>query len=131
MVPPHREGGQAQFIERPLAQSTKDTQINALLDYLRDHLHEPQNIDEVAERVSMSRSTFTSHFKKATGMTFLEWLHKERLQRSLDLLENSGFSVEQIAEKTGFQNAMSFRQQFFKYYQVNPHAWRKMFRDEG
>ncbi|MRN39171.1 AraC family transcriptional regulator [Neisseria sp. N95_16] len=131
VVPPHREGGQAQFIERPLAQSTKDTQINALLDYLCDHLHEPQNIDEVAERVSMSRSTFTRHFKKATGMTFLEWLHKERLQRSLDLLENSGFSVEQIAEKTGFQNAVSFRQQFFKYYQVNPHAWRKMFRDEG
>ncbi|WP_198345253.1 GlxA family transcriptional regulator [Neisseria weixii] len=130
-VPPHREGGQAQFIERPLAQSTKDTQINALLDYLRDHLHEPQNIDEVAERVSMSRSTFTRHFKKATGMTFLEWLHKERLQRSLDLLENSGLSVEQIAEKTGFQNTVSFRQQFFKYYQVNPHVWRKMFRDDG
>lgn len=131
VVPPHREGGQAQFIERPLAQSTKDTQINALLDDLRARLHEPQHIDEVAAGVSMSRSTFTRHFKKATGMTFLEWLHKERLQRSLDLLENSGLSIEQIAGKTGFQNTVSFRQQFFKYYGTNPHAWRKMFRDEG
>ncbi|STZ75593.1 GlxA family transcriptional regulator [Bergeriella denitrificans] len=127
VVPPQREGGQAQFIEQPLVQSTKDRQINTLLNGLRDTLHLPHSIDSAAAQTAMSRSTFTRHFKKATGATFLDWLHKERLQRSLDLLENTSLTIDQIAERCGFQNTVSFRTQFYRYYQVQPNVWRKHF----
>lgn len=127
VVPPHREGGQAQFIEQPVALSTQDAHINRLLDYLRENLARPHGIDELAARTAMSRRTFTRHFHKATGMTFGEWLVNERLQRSLELLENHAFSVEKVAEMVGFQTATSFRQHFRQRYQVSPRAWRKTF----
>ncbi|ASK28226.1 GlxA family transcriptional regulator [Neisseria chenwenguii] len=127
VVPPHREGGQAQFIERPLAQSTRDKKINILINTLKDTLHLPHSTDSAAAQANMSRSTFTRHFKKATGITFLEWLHQERLQLSLDLLENTSLTIDQIAERCGFQNTVSFRTQFYRYYQVQPNAWRKQF----
>lgn len=60
-------------------------------------------------------------------MTFGEWLVNERLQRSLELLENHSFSVEKVAEMVGFQTATSFRQHFRQRYQVSPRAWRKTF----
>ncbi|QEY23141.1 GlxA family transcriptional regulator [Neisseria animalis] len=127
VVPPQREGGQAQFIERPLAQSTKDRKINTLIEQLRNTLHLPHSIDSAAAQTAMSRSTFTRHFKKATGTTFLDWLHKERLQRSLELLEYTSLSIEQIAGHCGFQNSVSFRTQFYRYYQIQPNLWRKRF----
>ncbi|TCP96016.1 AraC family transcriptional regulator with amidase-like domain [Cricetibacter osteomyelitidis] len=127
VVPPRREGGQGQFIQHPLPQSTRDSHINNLLAYLRQHLHLPHSIDSAAAHTAMSRSTFTRHFKQATGMTFLDWLHKERLQQSLNLLENSSLNIDQIAERCGFQNAVSFRQQFYRRYQIQPSAWRKQF----
>lgn len=127
VVPPHREGGQAQFIEQPLAHSTKDKQINDFIEQLRCSLSSPHSIDSAAAQTAMSRSTFTRHFKKATGMTFGDWLHKERLQHSLDLLENTSLTIDHIAERCGFQNTVSFRTQFYRYYQVQPNVWRKRF----
>lgn len=79
VVPPHREGGQAQFIEQPVAPSTQDARINPLLDYLREHLNQTHSVDALAQRAAMSRRTFTRHFSKATGMSFKEWLINERL----------------------------------------------------
>jgi transcriptional regulator GlxA family with amidase domain len=127
VIPPHREGGQAQFIDRPVAVSTQDAHINRLLDYLREHLAEPHTIDELAARAAMSRRTFTRHFNKATSMTVVEWLVNERLQHSLELLETTSLSVERIAEMVGFQTATSFRQHFRQRYQVSPISWRKTF----
>lgn len=127
VVPPHREGGQAQFIEQPVASSTQDADINHLLDYLRKNLHQPHNIDDLADRIFMSRRTFTRHFSKATGTTFGKWLVNERLQRSLELLESTSLAVEKVAELAGFQTAASFRQHFNQRYQVSPSAWRKTF----
>ncbi|MDI5922656.1 DJ-1/PfpI family protein [Halomonas sp. LR5S13] len=69
VVPPHREGGQAQFIEHPVAASTQDAQINQLLDYQHAHLTESHSLDALASRTTMSRRTFTRHFHRATGMT--------------------------------------------------------------
>lgn len=127
VTPPHREGGQAQYIEQPVPCSTRDAKINQLLDYLRAHLARPHTIDDLAERVVMSRRTFTRHFSKATGMTVVEWLTNERLQRSRDSLESTSLPIEQIAELVGFQTATSFRQHFKQRYQVSPSAWRKTF----
>jgi transcriptional regulator GlxA family with amidase domain len=127
VIPPHREGGQAQFIEQPVAVSTEDAQINLLLDYLREHLNEPHAIDELARRTSMSRRTFTRHFQKATGMSVVKWLVNERLRRSRELLETTALSVEEIAGLVGFQTATSFRQHFKQRHHVSPTAWRKTF----
>ncbi|MEG1247982.1 MAG: helix-turn-helix domain-containing protein [Citrobacter sp.] len=128
IVPPHREGGQAQFIEQPVAKNTQDQRINALLDYLRQHLHEPQNLDVLAQRVMMSRRTLTRHFMKATGSSVAEWLIAERLRRSQTLLESSSLPVERIAEQVGFQSPVTWRQHFKSHFGVSPAEWRKTFR---
>ncbi|NHZ89669.1 helix-turn-helix domain-containing protein [Massilia sp. CCM 8733] len=127
VIPPHREGGQAQFIEQPMAVSTQDAQVNRLLDYLREHLGASHSIDELAARTSMSRRTFTRHFIKATGMTLVDWLVNERLQRARDLLETTSLPVEKISDLAGFQTPISFRQHFKKRFQVSPRDWRRTF----
>lgn len=127
VVAPHREGGQAQFIEQPVATSTQDAHINRLLDYMRENLAASHSIDELAARTAMSRRTFTRHFQKATGMTAVEWLVNERLRRGRELLETTSLSVETISERVGFHTATSFRQHFRHHHQVNPRDWRKTF----
>ena len=82
VIPPHREGGQAQFIEQPIANSSQDAQINVLLDFLRKNLAQHHGIETLAEQTHMTRRTFTRHFKKATGMTLVEWLNNERIRYS-------------------------------------------------
>lgn len=127
VIPPHREGGQAQFIEQPMAVSTQDAQINRLLDYLRKNIAKQHTIDDLAAKTSMSRRTFTRHFSKATGMTLVDWLVNERLQRTRELLETTSLSVDKIAELAGFQTPVSFRQHFKKRFQVSPRDWRQTF----
>jgi transcriptional regulator GlxA family with amidase domain len=127
VIPPHREGGQAQFIEQPMAASTQDAQVNRLLDYLRENLTKQHTVDELATRTAMSRRTFTRHFSKATGMTLVEWLVNERLQRTRELLETTSLPVERISDLVGFQTPVSLRQHFRKRFQVSPRDWRRTF----
>ncbi|WP_420835341.1 GlxA family transcriptional regulator [Mannheimia massilioguelmaensis] len=124
---PHREGGQAQFIEQPLPRKTSNENINQLLDYLRENLPSPHSVNELATRLAMSRSTFTRHFRKATGMSVAQWLIETRLQKGRDLLESSQLTIENIAEQIGFKSAVGFRQHFLKKHQISPRAWRKQF----
>ncbi|EQA6227857.1 GlxA family transcriptional regulator [Enterobacter ludwigii] len=128
VTPPHREGGQAQYIEHPVIQKTVDSRINMVLDYLLQNLQEPHDINSLAEYASMSRRTLTRHFTKATGMTVVEWITAARLYRSQELLENKDIPVEQVAEEAGFQSAATFRQQFREKFGVSPREWRKTFR---
>lgn len=127
VIPPHREGGQAQFIEQPMAVSTQDSQVNQLLDYLRENLGKQHSIDDLAARAATSRRTFTRHFYKATGMTLVDWLVNERLQHTRELLETTSIPVERISELTGFQTPLSLRQHFKKRFQVSPRDWRRTF----
>ncbi|WGE78730.1 GlxA family transcriptional regulator [Actinobacillus equuli] len=131
VTPPHREGGQAQFIEQPVPRKTPDENINKLLDGIRKNLQAVYFIDEIANRLSMSRSTFTRHFRKATGQSFAQWLIDTRLQKARDLLESTTLSIEQIAEQIGFQRAVSFRQHFKQRFHVSPNEWRKTFGEWG
>ena len=128
VVPPYREGGQAQFIERPLPENTRDAKINALMDYLRRNLDQPHDLDSLARFVNMSRRTLTRHFLKATGTTLGEWLNAERLQRSQELLETTDNSIESVAAMAGFQSPISFRQSFKARFGVSPSEWRRTFR---
>ncbi|MNG60549.1 HTH-type transcriptional regulator CdhR [compost metagenome] len=127
VIPPHREGGQAQFIEQPIANSSQDAQINVLLDFLRKNLAQHHCIETLAEQTHMTRRTFTRHFKKATGMTLVEWLNNERIRYSCELLETTKLSIEKIAELSGFNNTVLFRKNFRETYGTSPNAWRKAF----
>lgn len=128
VVPPYREGGQAQFIERPVPVNTRDEKINELIEYLRRNLERQHDLDALAGFVNMSRRTFTRHFLRATGMTVGEWIIAQRLQRSQELLETTGFSIETVAEMAGFQSPVSFRQSFRARFNVSPREWRRTFR---
>jgi transcriptional regulator GlxA family with amidase domain len=128
VTPPHREGGQAQYITHPVIQKTADSRINMVLDYLRLNLQKPHDINSLAEYASMSRRTLTRHFSKATGMTVVEWITAARLHRSQMLLENMDISIEQVAEQAGFQSTATFRQNFRCRFDVSPTEWRRIFR---
>ena len=128
IVPPHREGGQAQFIAQPVPKNTRDARINGLLEYLQQHIHEPHNLDTLAQVVAMSRRTLTRHFAHATGMSIADWLTAERLRRSQLLLEAGDMPVEQVAEMVGFRSAVTWRQQFKSRFGVSPREWRRTFR---
>lgn len=128
VVPSYREGGQAQFIERPVPVSTLDARINALLTYLRENLNEKLSLDALAQQAHMSRRTLTRSFHQATGMSVGEWLQAERLHRTQELLESSAHGVEAIAGLVGFGTATALRQQFKQTFGVSPVEWRKQFR---
>ncbi len=128
IVPPHRDGGQAQFIAQPVPKDTRDARINRLIDYLQQHITEPHNLDSLAQVVSMSRRTLTRHFINATGMSVAEWLTAERLRRSQILLEAGALPIESVAEQVGFLSAVTYRQQFKSRFGVSPAEWRRAFR---
>lgn len=127
VLPPHREGGQSQYIDQPVPASPQDALLSKLLDYMRGDLQQEHSLDELAERVSMSRRSFTRRFHKATGMTVGGWLDAERLRRAKDLLESTSMSIDQVAEQSGYRTAVSFRQSFNRAFQVSPREWRRAF----
>jgi len=128
IVPPHREGGQAQFIAQPVPETTRDARINNLIDYLQRNISQPLNLNTLAESVAMSRRTLTRHFMKATGMSVASWITAERLRRSQLLLESSNLPIEAVAEQVGYLSAVTLRQQFKARFGVSPAEWRKTFR---
>lgn len=128
VIPPYREGGQAQFIEYAIPETTRDAQINDLTDYLWRNLDKRHDIDSLAGFAGMSRRTLTRHFIKATGMTVKDWLSAQRLQRSQELLETTDHSIETVSALAGYQSPVSFRQSFKARFNVSPSEWRRTFR---
>lgn len=128
VVPPHRQGGQAQFIERPVAATVRDSRLSGLLDWLRANLDQPHTLDALAERATMSRRSFSRHFRLLTGSTFGEWLLGERLALCQRLLESTAQPVERIAALAGFGSPVSLRHHFRATFGVSPNAWRQAFR---
>lgn len=128
VIAPHRAGGQAQFIEEPVARSASGDRLGAVLAWAAAHLREPHSIDSLAQRAAMSRRTFTRQFQKSTGSSVLQWLLQQRLAAACRLLERGTQSVEAVADAVGFGSAVSLRQHFARAYGVSPHAWRRQFR---
>ncbi|WP_437882911.1 helix-turn-helix domain-containing protein [Pseudomonas sp. LRF_L74] len=127
VVAPHRQGGQAQFIEQPVAASARDDRLAGLLDWVRGNLHQAHDLDGLASKALMSRRTFTRHFRQLTGTTVGNWLLAERLALSQRLLETTLQSVVAIAEQAGFGSVVSLRQHFTKAFGVSPSAYRQTF----
>ncbi|ENR0527025.1 helix-turn-helix domain-containing protein [Salmonella enterica] len=128
VIPPHRDGGQAQYIQMPFPSATKDRQIILLVETLRQDLARRWTLDELCEVVSMSRRTFTRRFRQSTGMTLVDWLTTERLREAQVLLESTAHSVQKVSELVGFSSATSLREKFVRKFGVSPSVWRKTFR---
>jgi transcriptional regulator GlxA family with amidase domain len=128
VVPPHRQGGQAQFVEQPMPATARDSRLATLIDWVRSHLDQPHTLDSLADAALMSRRTFTRQFRQLTGTTVGDWLQNERLTLSQRLLENSQHSVETIAAMAGFGSPESLRLHFRRAFGVSPTAWRQTFR---
>lgn len=131
VMSPHRQGGQAQFIEQPMPGRRRDTRLGELLDWARASLHLPHTLDSLAERALMSRRTFTRHFRQHTGATVGAWLLAERVALSQRLLESTDQSVDAIATLAGFGSPASLRQHFSKALGLSPSQYRLSFRGRG
>lgn len=131
VVPPHRQGGQAQFIEQPIPSSARSSRLSELIDWVRANLNQAHTVDSLANYALMSRRTFTRHFRQLIGMTVIEWLHIERLAMTQRLLESSDHSIEAISALVGFGSPESLRLHFRRAFGVSPVAWRKTFRGRG
>jgi len=131
VVAPHREGGQAQFIEQPLPAAQRDGKLQALLDWVVQHLDQPHSVDSLASRVAMSRRTFTRRFRQTTGTTLLQWLLNQRLAHARRLLETTNRAVEWVALEAGFGSAVSLRQHFAASLGTSPTRYRAQFQAAG
>jgi len=129
VVPPHRQGDQAQFIEQPLPATARDDRLSDLLDWVRANLEQPHSLDSLADKVLMSRRTFTRHFRQLTGATVGDWLLAERLALSQRLLESTEQPIDQIAALAGFGSPVSLRHHFGRSLGVSPSRYRQSFRE--
>ncbi|MWK57012.1 transcriptional regulator FtrA [Pseudomonas otitidis] len=126
VMSPQRAGGQAQFIPAPVAQAPRND-LSALMQWARQHLHEPLEVSQLARRVAMSERTFLRRFSEATGMAPKAWLQHERLARARELLESTADGSERIAERCGFRSVESFRVAFRNVVGLPPSAYRERF----
>lgn len=131
VVPPHRDGGQAQFIEQAVPVAYESHRLGPLFDYLYANLAECHSVATLAKFVGMSPRTFLRRFEAATGTTPARWLLTARLAQSRDLLENSALSIDRIAQQTGFGSAATLRHHFRKQLAITPATYRKTFTSQG
>ncbi|MGZ4506195.1 MAG: helix-turn-helix domain-containing protein [Blastococcus sp.] len=127
VVPPHRDGGQAQFIDAPVAECDDDL-LGAVLEWAGSHLADDISVDTLARRALMSPRSFARRFKATTGTTPHAWLLGRRLAAAEALLEESDAPVEEIARLVGFGTAAGLREQFIRRRGVAPRAYRQTFR---
>ena len=128
VIAPHRDGGQAQFIEQPLPLTASSHRLSHLLESLRQRLNETHDLQSLAEQARMSRRSFTRHFKALTGSSVLHWLLSERLRLAQQLLERTDQSVEQVASLSGFGSAEALRHHFRQSFRTSPSTWRRNFK---
>lgn len=127
VVSPHRDGGQAQFIQQAVPVAYEGHRLGALFDYLHARLAEPHTVGSLAKFVGMSPRTFLRRFAATTGKTPAQWLLHTRLSRSQDLLENSRLSIERIAEEVGFGSVATMRHHYRNQLSTTPAAYRRGF----
>lgn len=125
---PHRQGGQAQFIEQPLPATLRDSRLAGLLDWVRQNLQQSHSLDSLAGKSLMSRRTFTRHFRQLTGNTVGNWLLGERLTLSQRLLESTEHTIDHIAALAGFGSPQSFRRHFRQAFGIAPKVWQQTFK---
>jgi transcriptional regulator GlxA family with amidase domain len=127
VIPPHRDGGQAQYVDQPVAMPACDT-LGEVISWMQRHLGEPVTIRQLATRARMSERTFARRFVQETGTTPLRWLTGQRILLAQELLEETTETVDVIADRTGFGNAATLRHHFRAWRGTTPQAYRHAFR---
>ncbi|MFM9435472.1 AraC family transcriptional regulator, transcriptional activator FtrA [Janthinobacterium sp. CG_23.3] len=126
VVAPHREGGQAQFLPRPMAHDQQG-RLSKLMDWLRAHPAQPHTVASMAARAAMSPRTLQRQFADATGLGPVEWLIRERVAVVKDLLETADLPLALVAERAGFASEESLRHHFRRLAATSPGAYRRQF----
>ncbi len=127
VMAPHREGGQAQFIDRPVPRRAEDG-LGSLLEAIRRRPGERWTIARMARRVAMSQRTFIRRFQESTGMGPGEWVIATRLEVARFMLESTATGLEEISRSSGFGNPAALRHHFRRQVGVTPTAYRSSFR---
>ncbi|WP_327590184.1 DJ-1/PfpI family protein [Nonomuraea sp. NBC_00507] len=127
VMPPWREGGQAQYVERPLPYEAAGGTA-ATRAWMLAHLETPVDLSALAEHARMSVRTFTRRFREETGVSPAKWLTGQRVQHARHLLETTDLGVEEVARRAGFGTAVSLRQHLHAAVGVAPLAYRHTFR---
>jgi len=127
VVPPHRDGGQAQYIDRPLPAAPTDS-LAAVIRWMGGHLDQQVTVAQLATRARMSPRSFARRFVQQTGTTPQRWLTGQRILLAQQLLEETGETVDAVAERAGFGNAAALRHHFRAWRHTTPHAYRRVFR---
>jgi AraC family transcriptional activator FtrA len=126
VISPHRQGGQAQYIETPVAKNTGA--FSRTIDWAIKHLNQPISVDDLAKQASMSRRSFDRHFKSTLGVSPKAWINQQRVNLAKQLLEIESLSIEQLANKVGYDSGITLRFNFNKYVGVAPSQYQSQFR---
>ncbi|TQF03504.1 helix-turn-helix domain-containing protein [Kitasatospora acidiphila] len=127
VVAAHRDGGQAQYVDRPLPDRPSTTSFGTVLDWMREELDRDWTVDQLAARAHMAPRTFARRFQQETGTTPLRWLIGQRVLYAQRLLEETDHPVETVATRVGFGNAATLRHHFGRWVGTTPLAYRRAF----
>jgi transcriptional regulator GlxA family with amidase domain len=127
VVAPHREGGQSQYIERPVATHTTADPVASACQWALEHLDEDLSIERLAAVSHMSRRSFVRSFRASTGTSPAAWVRSRRLDEARRLLETSDLPVDRVAEACGFGSAVTLRQNFAASFGSTPTSYRRRF----
>lgn len=129
VVPPHRTGGQAQYIEGAVASDPGDDRVASSMSWALHHLAELITVAALARSAHMSERTYLRHFTRATGTSPVRWLIAQRVRASLELLETTPMPVERVAAAVGFDTPVTFRHHFARTMRTSPSAYRRAFQN--
>jgi AraC family transcriptional regulator, transcriptional activator FtrA len=128
VVAPHRDGGQAQFVERPIADGGAGTSLEATRAWALDRLDQALDVTTMARQACMSARSFARRFRQETGSTPAQWVLDQRTRVAQSLLETTDLPVEHVAVRTGFGSATTLRTHFGRRLATTPTAYRRAFR---
>jgi AraC family transcriptional activator FtrA len=128
VVPPHRDGGQAQYIDAPIMNVADADLFAETLAWMESHLAEPVTIHDLAEQAAMSPRTFARRFRATTGATPYQWLLRQRIALAQRLLETEETSIDFVASASGLGTATNLRQHFQRALRTSPQTYRRTFR---
>jgi AraC family transcriptional regulator, transcriptional activator FtrA len=127
IMAPHRAGGQAQFITRPMPADARAGRLGAALNAIARRAAEPWPLDQAANLAGLTRRSFSRHLRAETGLSFGDWLAEQRLSLAREMLETTGLPVETIAVAAGLGTPTNLRQHFARAMGVTPSAYRAQF----
>jgi len=128
VMPPHRDGGQAQYIDTPIPDLPDDDPISETLTWIVEHLDDEMSVEALADHAAMSPRSFMRHFRATTGTSPLDWIVGQRIRLAQRLLETTDVSLEMVAERAGFGSAVTMRHHFAQRVRTSPKAYRRTFR---